>query len=59
MSSSGVDVMQKKLDDTPIIWREYEALRDHLTVVFNNTTDSIETEVRSIQLKLTMHAIQT
>jgi hypothetical protein len=29
MSASDVDVMQKKPNDTPVIWREYEALRDH------------------------------
>jgi hypothetical protein len=35
MSSSDVDAMQKKADTTPVIWREYEALRDHLTGVIN------------------------
>jgi hypothetical protein len=30
MYASDVDVMQKKPDDTPVIWREYEALRHHL-----------------------------
>jgi hypothetical protein len=30
MPSSDVDVMQKKPNDTPVIWREYEALCDHL-----------------------------
>jgi hypothetical protein len=30
MSFSNLDVMQKKPDDTPVIWREYEDLRDHL-----------------------------
>jgi hypothetical protein len=48
MSSSGVDVMQKKPEDTPVIWRDYEALRYHLTVVFNNSTDAIEIEVQNI-----------
>jgi hypothetical protein len=64
MSSSDVDVMHKKPNDTPVIWREYEALRDHLTMVFNNITDAIEAEVQNILLKLTdtdttVHAIQT
>jgi hypothetical protein len=56
--------MQKKPNDTPFIWGEYEALQDPLTMVFNNTTEDIETEVQNIPLELTdtdtsVHAIQT
>jgi hypothetical protein len=52
MSSSGVDVMHKKFDDTPIIWREYEALRDHLERIITRTTDTIDSDIQAIQMKV-------
>ena len=41
MSSSGVDVMQKKADDATVTWREYEALRDHLTGIITRDRKSV------------------
>jgi hypothetical protein len=52
MSSSGVDVMQKKPDETPIIWREYEALRDHLERIITRTTDTIDSDIQAVQMKV-------
>jgi hypothetical protein len=52
MSSSGVDVMQKKPDDTLAIWREYEALHDHLERTITRTTASIDTDIQSVQMKV-------
>ena len=52
MATSDEVVMQKKDDTDVVTWREYEALRDHLTGVFTRTTDAIEKEVQDVQLKL-------
>ena len=52
MSASDVDVMQKKPDDTPVIWREYEALRDHLERIITRTTDAIDSDVQAVQMKV-------
>jgi hypothetical protein len=52
MSSSGVDVMQKKPDDTPVIWREYEALRDHLERIITRTTNTIDYDIQVVQMKV-------
>jgi hypothetical protein len=52
MSASDVDVMQKKPDDTPVIWREYEALRDHLERIITRTTDAIDSDIQAIQMKV-------
>ena len=52
MAASDEVVMQKKDDTDVVTWREYEALRDHLTGVFTRTTDAIEKEVQDVQLKL-------
>ena len=49
MSTSDEVVMQKKAEGDTVTWREYEALRDHLTGVFSRTTDAIE---KDVQLKL-------
>jgi len=64
MSSSAVDIMQKKADDATVSWREYEALRDHLQGYYERSSDSIEKEVQAVQLKLeqtdtTMNNMQT
>ena len=53
MSTSDEVVMQKKAEGDTVTWREYEALRDHLTGVFSRTTDAIEKDVQDVQLKLT------
>ena len=50
--SSSDDVMQKKSHDTPVVWREYEALRDHLTLTFNNQHEKLETSVQGVEMKL-------
>jgi hypothetical protein len=52
MSASDVDVMQKKPDDTPVIWREYEALRDHLERIITRTTDTIDSNIQAVQMKV-------
>jgi chromosome segregation ATPase len=52
MSCSNVDVMQKKSDDTPDIWREYEALRDHLEIIITRTTNSIDSDIQAVQMKV-------
>ena len=52
MSSSAVDIMQKKADDATVSWHEYEALRDHLQGYFERSSDSIEKDVQAVQLKL-------
>src|SRR3954453_10188258 len=46
------DVMQKKSDETPIIWREYEALRDHLTRSFNKQHEDLDATVQNVELKV-------
>jgi hypothetical protein len=52
MSASDVDVMQKKPDETPIIWREYQALRDHLERIITQTTDTIGSDIQAVQMKV-------
>ena len=52
MSSSGVDVMQKKADDATVTWREYEALRDHLTGIMDRSTATIDGDIQAIQMKV-------
>ena len=63
-ASDNVDVMQKKKDETPVIWREYDALRSHLTRAFTDQTEALDMEVQNVQLKLedtdkTVNTIQT
>ena len=53
MSFSGdVDVQEKKAADSPVIWREYEALRDHLTRNFNKQHEDLDTAVQNVELKV-------
>ena len=64
MSSSGVDVMQKKADDATVTWREYEALRDHLTGIITRSTEHIDSDIQAIQMKVdgteaTVNTMQT
>jgi hypothetical protein len=52
MSTSSLDVMQKKDVDAPVTWRYYEALRDHLQGVIQRSTNSIDTDVQVFQMKV-------
>ena len=51
MSSSEV-VMQKKDDNDIVTWREYEALRDHLTGIFHRNATTTDGNIQAVQLKL-------
>jgi predicted nucleic acid-binding Zn-ribbon protein len=51
MSSSSIDVMQKKLD-VAVTWREYEALRDHLQGVITRSTNNIDSDIQDVQIKV-------
>ncbi|KAK1617425.1 hypothetical protein QYE76_022942 [Lolium multiflorum] len=42
----------KKPDDTPVTWREYEALRDHLTRELRVTSETFDTEIQGVNLKV-------
>ncbi|KAK1602086.1 hypothetical protein QYE76_017129 [Lolium multiflorum] len=42
----------KKPDDTPVTWREYEALRDHLSRELRVTTETFDTEIQGVNLKV-------
>ena len=56
MSSSDDDVvMQKKKDEELVNWREYEALKSHLTRVFNHTTDAIDKNLQDMNVRLDHH----
>ena len=64
MSENGVDVMQKKDGDECVTWKEYEALRDHLTGLINRSTNNIDADIQAIQMKVdatetTVNAMQT
>ena len=50
--SASDDVMQKKSHDMPVVWREYEALRDHLTITFTQQHEALDNSVQGIELKL-------
>ncbi|KAK1601938.1 hypothetical protein QYE76_027043 [Lolium multiflorum] len=54
-------MIQKKPDDTPVTWREYEALRDHLSRELRVTTETFDTEIQGVNLKVdeTTTAINT
>ena len=52
MSTSDDVVSQKKKDDELVNWREYEALKSHLTRVFNHTTDAIDKNIQDVQVTL-------
>ncbi|KAK1648955.1 hypothetical protein QYE76_066760 [Lolium multiflorum] len=54
----------KKPDDTPVTWREYEALRDHLSRELRVTTETFDTEIQGVNLKVdeattAVQAVQT
>ena len=52
MSSENVDVMQKKDAATPVTWREFEALRDHMQRQIGVATDVIDQDIQSVNLKI-------
>ncbi|KAK1681394.1 hypothetical protein QYE76_042242 [Lolium multiflorum] len=43
---------QKKDPSTPVTWMEYEALRDHLTRELRVTTETFDTEIQGVNLKV-------
>ena len=56
MSTSDDDVvLQKKKDEELVNWREYEALKSHLTRVFTNTTDAIDKNLQDMNMRLDQH----
>ncbi|KAK1681165.1 hypothetical protein QYE76_042013 [Lolium multiflorum] len=54
-------VILKKDPSTPVTWMEYEALRDHLTRELRVTTETFDTEIQGVNLKVdeTTTAINT
>ena len=52
MSSSDEIVMQKKDDNDTVTWREYEALRDHLTGIFDRNTTKTDGEIQGVRLQV-------
>lgn len=45
-------VRQRKEGTAAVSWREYEALRDHLSRQFNNQCDKIQTDLAATDVKL-------
>ncbi|KAK1619913.1 hypothetical protein QYE76_025430 [Lolium multiflorum] len=43
---------EKKDPSTPVTWMEYEALRDHLTRELRVTTETFDTEIQGVNLKV-------
>ena len=60
MSASEV-VMQKKDDNDIVTWREYEALRDHLTGIFDRNATKTDGDIQAVQIRVgnTNATIQT
>jgi len=53
MSFSDDDVVsRKKKDEELVTWREYEALKSHLTRVFTHTTDAIDKNIQDVQVAM-------
>ena len=48
-------VLQKKKDEELVNWREYEALKSHLTRVFTNMTDAIDKNLQDMNMRLDQH----
>ncbi|KAK1595652.1 hypothetical protein QYE76_017286 [Lolium multiflorum] len=44
--------VEKKDPSTPVTWMEYEALRDHLTRELRVTTETFDTEIQGVNLKV-------
>ncbi|XP_044947533.1 uncharacterized protein LOC123396757 [Hordeum vulgare subsp. vulgare] len=61
----GEDEVEKKKDgDECVTWKEYEALRDHLTGLIHRSTDNIDADIQAIHMKVdatetTVNAMQT
>ncbi|KAK1649054.1 hypothetical protein QYE76_066859 [Lolium multiflorum] len=51
-SLSRPDLFWKKDPSTPVTWMEYEALRDHLTRELRVTTETFDTEIQGVNLKV-------
>ncbi|KAK1682747.1 hypothetical protein QYE76_043595 [Lolium multiflorum] len=54
----------KKDPSTPVTWMEYEALRDHLTRELRGATETFDTEIQGVHLKVdeattTINTVQT
>ncbi|KAK1694088.1 hypothetical protein QYE76_010785 [Lolium multiflorum] len=45
-------IILKKDPSTPVTWMEYEALRDHLTRELRLTTETFDTEIQGVNLKV-------
>ena len=52
MSSSDVDVMQKKDANTAVTWREFEALRDHMQRQIRVANDVLDKDIQGVHLKV-------
>ena len=52
MSASDEVVMQKKNDTDTVTWREYEALRNHLSGIFERNAAKTNGEVQAVQMKV-------
>ncbi|KAK1607886.1 hypothetical protein QYE76_031559 [Lolium multiflorum] len=56
IARGGEEQLDKKLDkkdpSTPVTWMEYEALRDHLTRELRVTTETFDTEIQGVNLKV-------
>jgi hypothetical protein len=51
-STENVDVMQKKDAATPVTWREFEALRDHMQREIRVASDVLDKDIQSVHLKV-------
>ncbi|KAK1607904.1 hypothetical protein QYE76_031577 [Lolium multiflorum] len=63
-SLSRPDLFWKKPDDTPVTWREYEGLRDHLQREIRVASDVLDKEMQGVHLKVdeattAVHTVQT
>ncbi|KAK1664885.1 hypothetical protein QYE76_053044 [Lolium multiflorum] len=47
----------KKDPSTPVTWMEYEALRDHLTRELRVTTETFDTEIQGVNLKMAVSMV--
>ena len=52
MSSSDEIVMQKKDDNDEVTWRKYEALRDHLTGIFDRNATRTDGEIQGVRMQV-------
>ena len=52
MSGSDEVVMQKKDENDTVTWREYEALRDHLTGIFDRNATKTDGEIQGVRMQV-------